>query len=172
MRALLHGCLLRGLRAPRLPHTPGWREALSGGEGVVAFQVSGARGQTLAAWLVLPLAADVKRPVPVVVAVHGWGANGSTLSGMVGPLVRAGIAVVLFDAANYDRVPTFEQFEYHWRQEYPFEVRQLKRLHQRRFDLAFKPLPSSTQCCLPTCGWSVTTTVGRKSSPMGCPSCR
>lgn len=101
MRALLHGLLLRGLRAPRLPHTPGWREALSGGEGVVAFQVSGARGQTLAAWLVLPLAADVKRPVPVVVAVHGWGANGSTLSGMVGPLVRAGIAVVLFDAASH-----------------------------------------------------------------------
>jgi hypothetical protein len=45
---------------------------------------------------------------------------------------------------NYDRVPTFAQFEYHWRQEYSFEVRQLKRLQKRRFDLAFKPLLSGT----------------------------
>lgn len=67
----------------------------------MALQVRGARGQTLAAWLALPLAADAERPVPVVVAVHGWGANGSTLSAMVDPLVRAGIAVVLFDAASH-----------------------------------------------------------------------
>lgn len=45
---------------------------------------------------------------------------------------------------NYDRVPTFEQFEYHWQQEHPFDIRQLKRLQQRRFDLAFKPLLSGT----------------------------
>jgi hypothetical protein len=50
----------------------------------------------------------------------------------------------LVEVANYDRVPTFDQFEYHWRQEHPFEVRQLKRLQQRRFDLAFKPLLSGT----------------------------
>ena len=45
---------------------------------------------------------------------------------------------------NYDAVPTFEQFEYHWKQEYPFDIRQLKRLRQRRFDLAFKPLTTGT----------------------------
>ena len=45
---------------------------------------------------------------------------------------------------NYDAVPTFEQFEYHWKQEYPFDVRQLKRLRQRKFDLAFKPLTTGT----------------------------
>lgn len=101
LRALLHGLLLRGLHAPRLPHARGWHEGLSGSPGLVAFQVRGARGQTLAAWLALPLAADAERPVPVVVAVHGWGANGSTLSAMVDPLVRAGIAVVLFDAASH-----------------------------------------------------------------------
>lgn len=39
--------------------------------------------------------------MPVLVAVHGWGANGSTLSALVDPLVRAGIAVVLFDAASH-----------------------------------------------------------------------
>ena len=46
--------------------------------------------------------------------------------------------------ANYDLVPTFEQFEYHWKQEHPFDIRQLKRLQQRKFDLAFKPLLSGT----------------------------
>lgn len=45
---------------------------------------------------------------------------------------------------NYDAVPSFEQFEYHWKQEHPFSVRQLKRLGKRRFDLAFKPLLSGT----------------------------
>jgi hypothetical protein len=48
------------------------------------------------------------------------------------------------EVQNYDRVPTFEQFQYHWEQEHPFDVRQLKRLQQRRFDLAFKPLLSGT----------------------------
>ncbi len=71
------------------------------GQSLVAFQVRGARDQTLAAWLALPRTADAERPVPVVVAVHGWGANGSTLAAMVDPLVRAGIAVVLFDAASH-----------------------------------------------------------------------
>ena len=101
LRAPLHWLLLRGLRAPRMPHAPGWYAGSSGGQGISAFQVRGARGQTLAAWLALPLAAAAERPVPVVVAVHGWGANGSTLSAMVEPLVRAGIAVVLFDAASH-----------------------------------------------------------------------
>ena len=45
---------------------------------------------------------------------------------------------------HYDKVPTFEQFRYHFNTEHPFEVRQLKRMQQRRFDLAFKPLVSGT----------------------------
>ena len=101
LRALLHGLLLRGLRAPRLPHAAGWHKGVSDGPGLMAFQVRGARGQTLSAWLALPRTANAERPVPVVVAVHGWGANGSTLAAMVDPLVRAGIAVVLFDAASH-----------------------------------------------------------------------
>ena len=48
------------------------------------------------------------------------------------------------EVKNYDAVPTFEQFEYHWKQEYPFDIRQLKRLRQRRFELAFKPLTTGT----------------------------
>ena len=48
------------------------------------------------------------------------------------------------EVKNYYAVPTFEQFEYHWKQEYPFDIRQLKRLRQRRFELAFKPLTTGT----------------------------
>jgi len=100
-RAALHWMLLRGLRAPRLPHAPGWTEGKLGARGMTPFQVRGARGQDLAAWVALPQTACAAQPVPVVVAVHGWGANGSTLAPMVEPLVRAGIAVVLFDAASH-----------------------------------------------------------------------
>jgi pimeloyl-ACP methyl ester carboxylesterase len=71
------------------------------GRRIMPFQVRGARGQHLAAWVALPQTACTARPVPVVVAVHGWGANGSTLAPMVEPIVRAGIAVVLFDAASH-----------------------------------------------------------------------
>jgi pimeloyl-ACP methyl ester carboxylesterase len=101
VRTALHWMLLRGLRAPRLPHAPNWTDGIAGGRGVTPFQVRGARGQDLAAWLALPRTACAARPVSVVVAVHGWGANGSTMAAMVDPLVRAGIAVVLFDAASH-----------------------------------------------------------------------
>lgn len=100
-QAVLHAMLLRGLRAPRLPHDPGWGDAMPGTRGLAAFSVHGARGQRLAAWLALPRSACADRPVPVVVAVHGWGANASTLSPLVEPLVRSGIAVALFDAASH-----------------------------------------------------------------------
>jgi pimeloyl-ACP methyl ester carboxylesterase len=101
VRAALHWMLLRGLRAPRLPHEPGWTDGTLGARGMTPFRVRGARGQHLAAWVALPQTACAAQPVPVVVAVHGWGANGSTLAPMVEPLVRAGIAVVLFDAASH-----------------------------------------------------------------------
>jgi dipeptidyl aminopeptidase/acylaminoacyl peptidase len=101
LHAMLHWLLLRGLRAPRLPHEPGWNQRPFGARCITQFQVHGARGQQLAAWLALPQGANAAQPAPVVVAVHGWGANGSTLAPMVEPLVRAGIAVVLFDAASH-----------------------------------------------------------------------
>jgi uncharacterized protein len=101
VRAALHWMLLRGLRAPRLPHEPGWTDGTLDARGMTPFRVRGARGQHLAAWVALPQTACAAQPVPVVVAVHGWGANGSTLASMVEPLVRAGIAVVLFDAASH-----------------------------------------------------------------------
>ncbi len=45
---------------------------------------------------------------------------------------------------NYNAVPTFEQFEYHWKAEHSFEIRQLNRLQKRKFDLAFKMLLTGT----------------------------
>ena len=101
VRAALHWMLLRGLRAPRLPHESGWADGTSGARRMTPFHVRGARGQHLAAWLAVPRTARATQPAPVVVAVHGWGANGSTLVPMVEPLVHAGIAVVLFDAASH-----------------------------------------------------------------------
>jgi dipeptidyl aminopeptidase/acylaminoacyl peptidase len=69
--------------------------------GLQALQLVGARGQRLAAWLALPAQATAGRPVPAVVALHGWGANASTLWPVVEPLRAAGIAVLLFDAAAH-----------------------------------------------------------------------
>jgi uncharacterized protein len=101
LRGMLRGVLLRGLRAPRLPHAPGWTEAAAGTRSLLPFAVHGARGQRLAAWMALPEWAAEPHAVSVVVAVHGWGANASTLAPVIEPLTRAGIAVVLFDAANH-----------------------------------------------------------------------
>jgi dipeptidyl aminopeptidase/acylaminoacyl peptidase len=101
LRALLHAALLRGLRPPRLPHGPGWPDGAFEEGTLSIFHVHGTRGQRLVGWLALPPTARPEHPAPVVVALHGWGANGSTLSPLVAPLVRAGVAVVLFDAANH-----------------------------------------------------------------------
>lgn len=101
MRPVLRQALLRGLRPVRLSHDP---SRLLWGDGVAelrTLRLTGARGQQLAAWLALPGNAAANDPVPVVVALHGWGANASTLSPMVAPLVRAGMAVLLFDATNH-----------------------------------------------------------------------
>ena len=101
VRALLHGALLRGLRPPRRPHAADWARGREGAPGLSPIKVCGERGQELAAWLAVPAAASAERPAAVVVAVHGWGANASTLAPIVDPLVRAGFAVMLFDAANH-----------------------------------------------------------------------
>lgn len=99
LRAVLHGLLLRGLRPTRLAHDAAWPQGALGTGRMRTFEVRGRRGQRLAAWLAVPMKAT--QPAPLVVAMHGWGANASTLSAMLGPLLQAGMAVVLFDAANH-----------------------------------------------------------------------
>lgn len=62
------------------------------------LRLTGQRGQTLAAWLARPAAST---RAPVVIVLHGWGANASTLWPVVEPLTTAGLAVLLLDAANH-----------------------------------------------------------------------
>lgn len=74
LRGLAHRAILRGLRAPRLPHTTG----LVAGHGVAndvvqAVRIVGPRGKQLFGWMVRPpLACD--HPTPAVL-VHGRGDN-------------------------------------------------------------------------------------------------
>lgn len=116
-RTLLRRALLKGLRPHRMAHAPPLAERPLQGARLKRLSVHGLRGQHLAAWLAVPDAqgSDAHRPdaqgldaqepgvqepntrVPVVVALHGWGANAATLWDVVQPLVSAGLAVVLFD---------------------------------------------------------------------------
>lgn len=45
---------------------------------------------------------------------------------------------------NYDHVPTFEQFQYHWKREHDFNSRALLRYQARKFKSMFKPLLTGT----------------------------
>jgi pimeloyl-ACP methyl ester carboxylesterase len=96
-RALLRRALLRGLRPPRHRHAPPEGLIADGRARVTRLRLTGARGQPLAAWLAHPLPPR-DRPAPLVVALHGWGANASTLWPIVDPLATAGFAVALCDA--------------------------------------------------------------------------
>lgn len=102
LRALVHRAMLRGLRAPRLPH------ALTGAElGVPATQVgewriAGPRGRSLFGCLVMP-GPDGDAPVPAVLVMHGWGANAALMAPVVQPLHAAGFAVLLIDARCHGR---------------------------------------------------------------------
>jgi hypothetical protein len=51
---------------------------------------------------------------------------------------------LVMEVRNYDLVPSFEQFRYHWQKEFSYAERKLNRLQRRRFELAFKPLLTGT----------------------------
>lgn len=92
LRGGAHALILRGLRAPRLPHlkTPATQglEALS-------VRLPTANEKFLFAWFV-PVPAVVQ--APAVVLMHGWGANASLMLPALAPLHAAGFAVLLIDA--------------------------------------------------------------------------
>jgi dipeptidyl aminopeptidase/acylaminoacyl peptidase len=100
-RALAHQLILRGLRAPRVPHAlhPVDRPVPAGCVHEVA--IPGPRGRTLFAWLVMPPTAGA--PVPAVLAMHGWGGNAAMMWPVVPPLHAAGFAVLLIDARCHGR---------------------------------------------------------------------
>lgn len=100
-RPLLHRALLRGLRPARLRHDPPLEQRPCVHGQLRALRLQGARGPQLAAWLALPAGASAAAPVPAVLALHGWGANASTLWPLVDTLLDSGLAVLLLDAGNH-----------------------------------------------------------------------
>lgn len=99
-RGVLRRLLLLGLRPERVAHGLPLAERPVHNARTQRLELRGQRGQTLVAWLIRPDSpAEVPSAVPVVIALHGWGANASTLWPLVAPVVEAGLAVLLFDAA-------------------------------------------------------------------------
>ena len=98
LRAVAHQAILRGLRAPRMPHEQGpadWGVPL----GKVSTQrLPGPGGRSLFGWLMRPDDDGTHAPVPAVLVMHGWGANAASMGAVVAPLRAAGLAVLLLDA--------------------------------------------------------------------------
>jgi pimeloyl-ACP methyl ester carboxylesterase len=102
LRALVHRGILRGLRAPRLPHDRTPADLGVPPEAVVEATVPGPGGRRLFGWLLRP-AVDAGVPVPAMLLMHGWGANAGTMLDAVPPLREAGYAVLLLDARCHGR---------------------------------------------------------------------
>ncbi len=102
LRRLAHAAILRGLRAPRLPHSQGPAEFGVAGDAVREVRIAGPRGKRLFGWMVSPPRA-AQHPAPAVLVMHGWGANASMMGSVVPPLHAAGFAVLLLDARCHGR---------------------------------------------------------------------
>jgi pimeloyl-ACP methyl ester carboxylesterase len=99
LRPIMDRALMRGLRAPRIAHDPPIERRVGPGGRVGARRLRGARGQSLAAWTIAPGTPAPAAGRPAVLAMHGWGANASSLWPVVDPLLDAGFAVMLLDAS-------------------------------------------------------------------------
>jgi uncharacterized protein len=97
LRQLSHLAILRGLKAPRVPHGDGICTLGLPDDRLLKLHLPGPGGRRLAAWLALPEEVS-PAGAPAVLAMHGWGANASMMGAVVAPLVDAGMAVLLLDA--------------------------------------------------------------------------
>lgn len=102
LRRLAHLAILRGLRAPRVAHDLTRAHPGVAAERVRELRIPGPGGRSLAGWLVSPSGAT-PRPVPAVLAMHGWGANAAMMWPVVPSLHEAGFAVLLIDARCHGR---------------------------------------------------------------------
>ncbi len=97
LRSSVHWLILRGLRAPRLPHE---RTPEDFGFAAMELRLPSLGGANLFAWFV-PSA--VESPAPAVVVLHGWGANASMMLPCIAPLHAAGFSVLLVDARGHGK---------------------------------------------------------------------
>lgn len=97
LRRLAHLGIVRGLRAPRVPHAGGQHGFGLSPDRVQEVRIPASGGKQLVGWLVLPPTA-VATPVPAVLVMHGWGSNATMMGPVVPPLHAAGFAVLLLDA--------------------------------------------------------------------------
>jgi pimeloyl-ACP methyl ester carboxylesterase len=102
LRRLAHHTILRGLRAPRVPHSQGPDDQAFDRDRVREVRIPGPRGRQLFGWLVSPPQAAA-RPATAVLVMHGWGANAATMWPIVPTLHAAGFAVLLIDARCHGR---------------------------------------------------------------------
>ncbi len=102
LHRLAHLAILRGLRAPRLPHCQAPVGQATAVDSVQQVGIPGPRSKQLFGWMIYPPPA-VQRPVPAVLVMHGWGANASMMASVVPPLHAAGFAVLLLDARCHGR---------------------------------------------------------------------
>ncbi len=97
IRELTQRAIVRGLRAPRVPHAHVHDAFGLGSDRVRQVCIPAVGGKQLVGWLALPPQASIT-PVPAVLVMHGWGANASMMGPVVPPLHAAGFAVLLVDA--------------------------------------------------------------------------
>jgi dipeptidyl aminopeptidase/acylaminoacyl peptidase len=97
LRQWVHWGIVQGLRAPRVPHAPMVDAFGLTSDRVRPVHIPTAGGKRLVAWWVSPPQAATA-PAPVVLVMHGWGANASMMGPVVPPLHAAGFAVLLLDA--------------------------------------------------------------------------
>lgn len=98
LRVGFHRAIVQGLHAPRLRHEPPLSARPLPGGTLEPLRLPGPRGRGLAAWMVWPCRDAAPHQLPAVLAMHGWGANASTMWPVAAPLVNAGMAVLLLDA--------------------------------------------------------------------------
>ncbi len=98
-----HQALVRGLRAPRVPH--GDHPVARGLplESVHETWVAGPHGTRLFAWLVDAQGGPFAEKRPAVLLLHGWGSNAAAMLPLLPGLAAAGWHVLLLEARCHGR---------------------------------------------------------------------
>lgn len=97
LHRLAHLGILRGLRAPRVPHAHMPNAFGLAPDRIEQVCIPATGGKRLTGWWMLP-PPGFARPAPAVLVMHGWGSNAAMMGSVVPPLHTAGFAVLLIDA--------------------------------------------------------------------------